>query len=245
MSEEVVLVTGGSRGIGKSIVEKYAKAGGYAVYGTATSISGKKKIDQVLEKHSGIGAGLVFNMLDEVIDDFVTNFLSEYGAPSILINNAGVTDDALFLRMRESQWDNVIDTNLKGAFRITKAFIRHMIKARKGKIIFLSSVVAASGNAGQVNYCASKAGIEAMCKSIAREVAYRGITVNCVAPGFISTEMTDNLPSKLKEKLAESIPMNRFGSPQDVAEAVFFLSSEKAAYITGTVLNVNGGMLMS
>ena len=245
MSEEVVLVTGGSRGIGKSIVEKYAKTGGYAVYGTATSISGKKKIDQVLEKYSSIGAGLVFNMLDEVIDEFVTNFLSEYGTPSILINNAGVTDDALFLRMRESQWDNVIDTNLKGAFRITKAFIRHMIKARKGKIIFLSSVVAALGNAGQVNYCASKAGIEAMCKSIAREVAYRGITVNCVAPGFISTEMTDNLPSKLKEKLAESIPMNRFGSPQDVAEAVFFLSSEKAAYITGTVLNVNGGMLMS
>ena len=245
MIEEVVLVTGGSRGIGKSIVEKYAKVGGYAVYGTATTVSGKKKIDQVLEKYSVIGAGLVFNMLDEVVDDFVTNFLSEYGAPSILINNAGVTDDALFLRMRESQWDNVIDTNLKGAFRITKAFIRHMIKARKGKIIFLSSVVASSGNAGQVNYCASKAGIEAMCKSIAREVAYRGITVNCVAPGFISTEMTDNLPSKLKEKLAESIPMNRFGSPQDVAEAVFFLSSEKAAYITGTVLNVNGGMLMS
>ncbi len=245
MSEEVVLVTGGSRGIGKSIVETYLKAGGYAVYGTATSIAGKMKIDQILEKHSGIGSGLVFNMLDESIDDFVKNFLSEYGTPSILINNAGITDDALFLRMSESQWDNVIDTNLKGTFRITKAFIRHMIKARKGKIIFLSSVVAALGNAGQVNYCASKAGIEAMCKSIAREVSNRGITVNCVAPGFISTDMTDDISSELKEKLAKSIPMNRFGTPQDVAEAVFFLSSEKAAYITGTVLNVNGGMLMS
>ena len=245
MSENVVLVIGGSRGIGKSIVEKYAMSGGYSVYGTATSLSGKNTIDQVLEKHSCIGAGLVFNVLDEVLDDFVKNFLLEYGTPSILINNAGVTDDALFLRMSEAQWDKVIDINLKGTFRITKAFIRHMIKARKGKIIFLSSVVAASGNAGQVNYCASKAGIEAMCKSIAREVSHRGITVNCVAPGFISTEMTDKLPSELKEKLAESIPMNRFGSPQDVAEAVFFLSSEKAAYITGTVLNVNGGMLMS
>ena len=133
MSKEIVLVTGGSRGIGKSIIETYVKAGGYAVYGTATSIPGKMKIDQVLEKYSGIGSGLVFNMLDERIDDFVKNFLSEYGTPSILINNAGVTDDALFLRMRESQWDNVIDTNLKGTFRITKAFIRHMIKARKGK----------------------------------------------------------------------------------------------------------------
>ena len=245
MRKEVVLVTGASRGIGKSIVETYAKAGGYSVYGTATSISGKKKIDQLLEKCSGVGSGLVLNILDGAIDGFVKNFLSEYGTPSILINNAGITDDALFLRMRESQWDKVIDTNLKGTFQITKAFIRHMIKARKGKIIFLSSVVATLGNAGQVNYCASKAGIEAMCKSIAREVSHRGITVNCVAPGFIRTEMTDDLPGELKEKLAEAIPMNRFGSPQDVAEAVFFLSSEKASYITGTVLNVNGGMLMS
>ncbi len=245
MNKEVVLITGGSRGIGKSIVETFAKTGQHVVYGTATSMSGKRAIEQTLEKCKGVGAGLVLNMANDSIEKFIKKFLLEHGVPSILVNNAGVTDDALFVRMRDSQWDNVIGTNLKGAFQITRGFMRYMIRARKGKIIFLSSVVAALGNAGQVNYAASKAGLEAMCKSIAREVSNRGITVNCVAPGFIDTEMTQKLPGELRERLTESIPMGRFGSPQDIAEAVFFLSSEKASYITGTVLNVNGGMLMS
>ena len=245
MSKQVVLVTGGSRGIGKSIVETFVKAEDYAVFGTATSSSGKDEIQNTIKKNRGVGSALLLDLVNEDIEIFVKNFLANYGTPSILINNAGITDDALFLRMRDEQWDSVIDLNLKGTFRITRAFIKHMIKERKGRIIFLSSVVASLGNAGQVNYCASKAGLEAMCKSIAREVSNRGITVNCVAPGFINTEMTDRLSDNVKEKISQSIPMNRFGSPQDVADAVFFLSSEKASYITGTILNVNGGMLMS
>ena len=245
LSGRTVLVTGGTSGIGLACVERLAEYGAKVV---TTYLEGKEDPETILQGLSKIG-DLQLEPLDlrsgDSIKRCINNVINQRGNLDVLVNNAGVTDDALFLRMRESQWDNVIDINLKGTFRITKAFIRHMVKARKGKIIFLSSVVAASGNAGQVNYSASKAGIEAMCKSIAREVSHRGITVNCVAPGFISTEMTDNLPVELKEKLAESIPMNRFGSPQDVAEAVFFLSSENANYITGTVLNVNGGMLMS
>ena len=202
-------------------------------------------IEKIINNYGCKGAGLKLNITQDDVDETIKNFLKGINPPSILVNNAGVTDDALLLRMKNFQWDRVIDTNLKGAFLVTKSLLRSMLKEKHGRIIFITSVVAGLGNLGQVNYSASKAGIEGLSKSLAREVSSRDITVNCVAPGFIETEMTKMLPDDVKLRLAENIPMKKFGKPEDVANAVRFLASEQAGYITGTVLNVNGGMLMS
>ena len=239
-----VFITGASRGIGKSIFETFAKDG-YTVYGTSTTSEGVAVIEKIINNYGCKGAGLKLNITQDDVDETIKNFLKGINPPSILVNNAGVTDDALLLRMKNFQWDRVIDTNLKGAFLVTKSLLRSMLKEKHGRIIFITSVVAGLGNLGQVNYSASKAGIEGLSKSLAREVSSRDITVNCVAPGFIETEMTKVLPDDVKLRMAENIPMKKFGKPEDVANAVRFLASEQAGYITGTVLNVNGGMLMS
>ena len=239
-----VFITGASRGIGKSIFEAFAKDV-YTVYGTSTTSDGVAVIEKIINKYGCEGAGLKLNITQDDVDETIKNFLKGITPPSILVNNAGVTDDALLLRMKDFQWDRVIDTNLKGAFLVTKSLLRPMLKEKHGRIIFITSVVAELGNFGQGNYSASKAGIEGLSKSLAREVSSRDITVNCVAPGFIETEMTKVLPDDVKLRMAENIPMKKFGKSEDVANAVRFLASEKAGYITGTVLNVNGGMLMS
>lgn len=246
LSNKIALVTGASRGIGQAIA-KYLAIAGARVIGTATNQSGAESITENLKNfgdHKSFGVFL--NTNDPIsISNALTEINQLAGEPLILVNNAGINKDNLFLRMTEEEWDQVITTNLYGIFRLTKACIKSMLKARWGRVINISSIVAFSGNAGQVNYTAAKAGIIGFSKSLAQEVATRNITVNVVAPGFIDTDMTKSLPDNIKNQLLAKIPMGRLGDVDDVAKAVVFLASENASYVTGNTIHVNGGMYMN
>lgn len=245
LDNKVALVTGATRGIGKAIAIKLGKAGA-TVIGTATSESGAQAITDYLVENSVKGQGMVLNVTDqEAIDKVLKAINADFGVPTILVNNAGITRDNLLMRMKDDEWDDIINTNLTSVFRLSKACLRGMMKAREGRIISIASVVGAMGNAGQANYAAAKAGIMGFSKSMAREVASRGITVNVVAPGFIDTDMTKDLPDAQKETLLGAIPLNRLGTPDDIAEAVLFLANVSGAYITGETIHVNGGMYMN
>ncbi len=238
---KIALVTGATRGIGRAIAEELVAAGAY-VFGTATSENGAKAISEYL---GASGKGLVLNVTDqESIETVLETISAEKGAVEILINNAGITKDQLLMRMKDEEWNDVILTNLTSVYTLSKAVLRPMMKARFGRIINITSVVGITGNAGQTNYAAAKAGVIGFTKSMAKEVGSRGITVNCVAPGFIDTDMTKDLPESVKEALLANIPLGRLGAPKEVASAVTFLASLDAGYITGETINVNGGMLM-
>ena len=239
MTKKVALVTGASRGIGRAIAEKLV-ADGFFVIGTATSDGGAELISAYLEES---GKGMKLNVSDaDSIAEVIKNIADAYGAPAVLVNNAGITRDNLLMRMKDDEWDDIINTNLTSVFRMSKAVLRGMMKVRSGRIINISSVVGATGNAGQANYAASKAGMIGFAKSMAKEVGSRGITVNTVAPGFIDTDMTRELSDDIKKELLAGIPLARLGDAQEIANAVAFLASERAAYITGETLHVNGGM---
>jgi len=244
LENEIALVTGASRGIGQAVALELG-AGGATVIGTATSSNGAEKISKYLKENNINGIGLELNVTDsDSIDAAIKTITEQFGAPSILVNNAGITRDNLLMRMKDDEWDDIMTTNLKSIYRMSKACLRPMTKARKGRIISIGSVVGASGNAGQTNYAAAKAGVMGFSKALAREVGSRGITVNVVAPGFIDTDMTRALPEEQKQALLSQIPLNRLGSPEEIAKAVAFLASPGAGYITGTTLHVNGGMYM-
>ena len=240
---EIALVTGASRGIGAAIADALA-ARGAKVIGTATSDSGAQAISERMAEWGGVGRNL--DVTDgAAVEALVDAISSEYGPVSILVNNAGITRDQLLLRMKDEDWNAILDTNLSSVFRTSKAVLRGMMKARKGRIINIASVIGLTGNAGQSNYAAAKAGIIAFSKSLAKEIGSRGITVNVVAPGFIETDMTRALPEAQKDAMQTQIALGRFGAPADIAEAVAFLASPAAAYITGETLHVNGGMYMA
>ena len=244
-TSKIALVTGASRGIGAAIALDLAKNNMFVI-GTATSDHGAKKIEESLKISQQKGVGLVLNVKDRTsIETLISNIEENYGDIDILINNAGVTKDNLLMKMKEEDWDEVINTNLKSVFKLSQSLIRKMIKNRYGRIINISSVVGYSGNAGQANYAASKSGISGFTKSLAQEVGSRGVTVNCIAPGFIDTEMTQSLPDDHKNQLLSKIPLGKLGTPEDIANAVSFLVSDKANYITGETIHVNGGMLMT
>ena len=240
--EKIALVTGASRGIGKAVAESLAQ-NNIKVVGSATTSKGAEAITDYLKPYGGFGVEIDVTKNDS-IENALSKIVAELGSPNILVNNAGITADNLFIRMTEEEWHKVIDTNLSGVFRLTKACVRSMLKARWGRIVNISSIVAFLGNLGQSNYTAAKAGIVAFSKSLAREVAVRGITVNTIAPGFIDTDMTKELAEEQRAKLLEQIPVGRIGLPQDIAHAVNFLISNAAGYITGETIHVNGGMLM-
>ncbi len=243
---EVALVTGASRGIGKAIAEHLAALGA-TVIGTATSDGGADNITEYLSamNSSGGGKGMCLNVADaDSVAAVIKSITDEFGAVSILVNNAGITKDNLLMMMKEDQWNDIIDTNLTSVYRLSKAVIRNMMKKKKGRIINIASVVGLTGNPGQTNYSATKAGMLGFTKSLAQEIGSRNITVNCVAPGFIDTDMTRELPEEQREALIKQIPLNRLGDPADIAAAVVFLASPAAAYITGETINVNGGMYM-
>lgn len=245
LENEIALVTGASRGIGQAIALELASQGA-TVIGTATSEKGAQAISDYITEAGGKGAGLVLDVTSqESIDATIKKITDEYGAPSILVNNAGITRDNLLMRMKDEEWDAIMQTNLTSLFKVSRACMRPMMKARKGRIISIASVVGVSGNAGQTNYGAAKAGVIGFSKSLAREVGTRGITVNVVAPGFIDTDMTKALPDAQKEALLGQIPMNRLGQPAEIAKAVAFLASEGAGYISGETIHVNGGMYMA
>ena len=238
---EVALVTGASRGIGASIAEALASAGA-TVIGTATSEGGAAGISDAL---GGNGRGIVLNISDaESVAAAIKNVQDNEGSPTIVVNNAGITRDNLLLRMKVEEWEDVLSTNLSGVYRVSKACLRGMMKAKKGRIINIASVIGIMGNAGQSNYAAAKAGIIGFSKSLAREIGSRNITVNVVAPGFIDTDMTLVLPEEQKNTMLTQVPLGRLGDGRDIANAVVFLASASAAYITGETLHVNGGMLM-
>ncbi|MDR5898030.1 3-oxoacyl-ACP reductase FabG [Halomonas vilamensis] len=240
----VALVTGASRGIGRAIAHELGRQG-RVVVGTATSDAGAEKIDADLKAQGIEGAGVCLNVTDlSSIDNVLKVVTEQFGAPTILVNNAGITRDNLLMRMKEDEWDAVMDTNLKSVYRVSKACLRGMTKARFGRIVSISSVVASTGNLGQANYAAAKAGMEGFSRSLAREVASRNITVNNVAPGFIATDMTEALPEAQHDMLLKQIPLARLGAPEEIAAAVGFLTSDSASYITGETLHVNGGMNM-
>ena len=242
---KVALVTGASRGIGRAIALQLG-AQGATVIGTATSESGAQSISQALQDSGIQGAGMVLNVCDaDSVAATLERIQTEFGAPLILVNNAGITRDNLMLRMKDDEWFDVIDTNLHSLYRMSKAVLRGMTKARWGRIISIGSVVGAMGNAGQVNYAAAKAGLEGFGRALAREVGSRSITVNAVAPGFIDTDMTRDLPEAQREALLTQIPLGRLGQAQEIANVVGFLASEQASYVTGTTIPVNGGMYMS
>ena len=244
LAGKVALVTGASRGIGQATAVALGKAGA-TVVGTATSDAGAASISSYLVGEGIKGAGLKLNVTDPVaIEQVLGGIEAKFGAVAILVNNAGITRDNLLLRMKDSEWDEIMDTNLKSVFRMSKLVIRPMMKARFGRIINITSVVGSIGNPGQANYAAAKAGIAGFSKSLARELGSRNITVNCVAPGFIDTDMTRGLPEEAKTALLAHVPLARFGQPREVAAAVVFLASEGAAYVTGSTLHVNGGMYM-
>lgn len=238
---KIALVTGASRGIGKAIAEQLVSLGA-TVVGTATSDNGAQNISQYLGES---GKGLVLNVTDkESIKALFEVIKADHGKVDILVNNAGITRDNLMMRMKDEEWDDIIETNLNSVFRLSKGALRGMMKARFGRVINVGSVVGTMGNAGQVNYAAAKAGLIGFTKSMAREVASRGITVNTVAPGFIDTDMTNELTQEQKEDIFAQVPANRLGQPSEIAAAVAFLASDQAAYITGETLHVNGGMYM-
>jgi 3-oxoacyl-[acyl-carrier protein] reductase len=244
LTGEIALVTGASRGIGQAIAEVLG-AQGATVVGTATSAAGAATISERLQAAGIKGRGIVLNVASaESVDAALKDLEANEGSPSILVNNAGITRDNLLLRMKAEEWDEIMNTNLGSVFRLSKAVLRAMMKARKGRIISIASVVGVMGNAGQCNYAAAKAGIIGFSKSLGREVGSRGITVNVVAPGFIATDMTANLPVEQQTKLQEQVPLGRLGGVHDIAHAVAFLASPAAGYITGETLQVNGGMYM-
>ncbi|WP_284334866.1 3-oxoacyl-ACP reductase FabG [Comamonas sp. NoAH] len=241
-NKQVALVTGASRGIGAAIALELAQRG-YTVIGTATTDAGAARIGETLAAHGGRGVNL--NVNDAAgVDALLDDILKTNGALHVLVNNAGITRDTLAMRMKDDDWSAVIDTNLQAVFRLSRAAIRPMMKQRFGRIISVTSVVGAMGNPGQANYAAAKAGVAGMSRALARELGSRGITVNCVAPGFIATDMTAELPEEQKKALASQIPLGHLGKPADIANAVAFLASEGAGYITGHELHVNGGMYM-
>ena len=246
MSEQkVVLVTGASRGIGAAISDLLGSRG-HIVVGTATSESGAEKITARFKEKGVHGCGKVLNVTDqESVDRVVKEISDEYGAITILVNNAGITQDNILLRMKDEEWMNVIDTNLNSLFRLTKACARGMTKARWGRVVNIGSVVGSMGNAGQSNYCATKAGAAGMARSLASELGSRNITVNTVAPGFIDTDMTTHLPEEQKEALLGKIPLGRLGRPEEIAAVVDFLASDAGGYVTGETIQVNGGMYMA
>jgi 3-oxoacyl-[acyl-carrier protein] reductase len=240
---QIALVTGASRGIGHAIAMALADRG-VKVIGTATSDSGSQAITEALADRGGRGISLNVNDA-AAVDAAIDAIVKEFGGIHILVNNAGITRDTLAMRMKDDDWDSVIDTNLKAVFRTSRGVMRAMMKQRYGRIVNITSVVGASGNPGQANYAAAKAGVAGMTRALARELGSRGITVNCVAPGFIATDMTDSLPEAQKAALLGQIPLGRLGAPAEIADAVAFLASPQAGYITGTELHVNGGMFMS
>lgn len=241
---KIALVTGASRGIGRATALALGHAGA-VVTGTATSEAGAHAISGYLGEAGLKGAGFVLDVSDPAaLETTVGEIELKFGAIGILVNNAGITRDNLLLRMKESEWDDIMNTNLKSVYRLSKLVIRSMMKARTGRIINITSIVGSMGNAGQANYAAAKAGIAGFSKSLAREVGSRGITVNCVAPGFIDTDMTKGLPDEQKASLLQHVPLARFGMPEEVAAAVAFLASDAAGYVTGSTVHVNGGMYM-
>lgn len=245
LDNEVALVTGATRGIGRAIALALGRQGAVVV-GTATSDKGADQIDAYLKENQITGGGRVLDVTDPAsVETVVKTTSGELGAPSILVNNAGVTRDNILMRMKDEEWESILETNLSSVFRLSKACLRGMMKARKGRIVNIASVVGMTGNPGQANYAAAKAGILGFSKSLAREVASRGITVNVVAPGFIDTDMTRALPQDQREELLRQIPLGQLGKPEDVAAAVAFLASPAAGYITGETLHVNGGMFMA
>jgi 3-oxoacyl-[acyl-carrier protein] reductase len=244
-NEKITLVTGASRGIGAAIADSLG-AQGYTVIGTATSQAGAEAISQRFVSKRIIGRGMVLDVTDnQSIDNLLAEMSKDYGAPAILINNAGITKDNLLLRMKDDEWTDVITTNLTAVFRLAKACLKPMTKARWGRIVNISSVVGSMGNAGQSNYSATKAGVAGFSRSLAKEIGSRGITVNTVAPGFIDTDMTRDLPDAVKQNMLSQIPLSRLGSPDEIASVVSFLVSDAASYITGETIHVNGGMYMS
>ncbi len=242
---KVALVTGASRGIGQAIAESLGKAGA-TVIGTATTEAGAQAISDYFAKDGIKGQGMLLNVTDpESINNVIAKTTADYDAITILVNNAGITRDNLMLRMKDDEWDDVIATNLSSIFRVSKSCLKGMLKARQGRIISISSVVGATGNAGQANYAAAKAGVVGFSKSLAQEIGSRGVTVNVVAPGFIDTDMTKELSDEQRKNLLTSIPLKSLGQPEDIANAVLFLASDMGSYITGETLHVNGGMYMS
>jgi 3-oxoacyl-[acyl-carrier protein] reductase len=242
LNEKLVLVTGASRGIGRAIALTLGAAGA-TVIGTATSDEGAANITKIFTENNILGKGMKLNVTDnEQISDLLKNINTDYGSVDILVNNAGITRDNILVRMKEDEWDDIINTNLSSVYKMSKAVLRGMIKKRSGRIISITSVVGAMGNAGQSNYAAAKAGIMGFTKSLAREVGVRGITVNAIAPGFIKTDMTDALPDDQKEALASQIPLARLGTVDEIAQSVLFLADESGSYITAQTLHVNGGM---
>jgi 3-oxoacyl-[acyl-carrier protein] reductase len=244
LDNSIALVTGASRGIGRAIAQKLGECGA-TVVGTATSAAGAEAIGARLTEAGIEGQGMVLDVTDrDQVDAVVREIGKTVGAPSILVNNAGITRDNLLMRMKDEEWQSIIDTNLTSVFRVTRACVRSMMKERKGRIINIASVVGSTGNPGQANYGAAKAGILGFTKSLAREVGSRGITVNAVAPGFIDTDMTRSLGEEQRALLLANIPLGRLGSAEEIGSAVAFLASDDAAYITGETLHVNGGMFM-
>ena len=239
---KIVLVTGATRGIGKAIALMLGNAGA-TVIGTATSEAGASNVSQMLDDEKISGKGIVLDVTDnDQISKLDETIKKDFGSVDILINNAGITRDNILIRMKEDEWEDIINTNLSSIYKMSKSVLRGMIKKRSGRIISITSVVGAMGNAGQTNYAAAKAGIIGFTKSLAREVGVRGVTVNAIAPGFIETDMTDSLPQDQKEALASQIPMGRLGTVDEVAQTVLFLAGDGGSYITGQTLHVNGGM---
>ena len=242
MSRTITLVTGASRGIGKAVAKRFAKEGHFVI-GTATTEKGAALIEEYLNDSGGIGRVLDVRDMAQ-IDKLFEEIESVYGAVQVLVNNAGITQDGLLMRMKDEDWDNVVDTNLTSVYRMSKRAVRGMMKARRGRIINITSVVAQMGNAGQSNYAATKAGVEGFSRTLAREIGSRQVTINCVAPGLIETDMTDELDERLLNSMLDAVPISRLGQPEDIAAAVSFLAGDEASYITGAVIPVNGGMYM-